>query len=115
MTDGDSIAIDIATKMVELVITLGSAVIIGIITFHDTVTNAGVSFCTIQITVVLMGISIFAGLFSLANMSGIIMGSNDKSVNASNILYNNWVQYSALVSIGAYFLAMLVFGASVII
>ena len=100
MTQNNNIY-DIATTMIELIITLASAIIVGMVTFYESVLSAGVSENSIKLVVVLMAITIITGLLTLSRVIGLITGNTDH--DPEQVLYSRSVRILLSASLLSYF------------
>ena len=87
--------------MIELIITLASAIIVGMVTFYESVLSAGVSENSIKLVVVLTAITIITGLLTLSRVIGLITGNTDH--DPEQVLYSRSVRILLSASLLSYF------------
>jgi len=103
--DKDEKAIDITTKYTELLITLASGTIVACIAFFEDISKVpGINLQNVKCALLLMAISIVAGLFTLGRIIGVLQFGKKPEILTP---YERWIRVFSFIQLFTYGLGML--------
>lgn len=103
MNDPEAKAFDLAGTSVEIVVSLSSAVIVGLVAFFDSDFDVGIPAGDVQVVVVLMGLAVVFGLLFFSVVTGTLVGLGDTRFGPASVLEDRTVAAFAALSFLSYF------------
>jgi len=109
MSERDGHVYDLTATFVELLVTLASASVVGLVTFFQSVVGAGVQPGVVRLSVGCMALAVLLGFATVGRLIGVITGGDmpsDGADDAADAVYETWTQVLAAGTAVAYFVGL---------